>query len=92
MSESEDGVAFWLIILLVVLIIFVILCCCTCFVVRCFAPENTKGPSWEHNTEGRRWIRPVTWHKKWLAYETDECPDILESEDNCKAQQRKPAA
>ena len=95
MSELRDvDIPFWVIILIVVLALFCLFCCCTCFVVRCFAPENTKGPAWEHNTEGTRWVRPFTWStwiQNWMAYETDDCPypeDQLNPGEICKDKKR----
>lgn len=84
MSELDEvDLPFWVIILIVVLALGCLFCCCTCFVVRCFAPENTKGPAWEINTEGYRWVRPFTWDSwltNWMAYETDDCPYLKDNE------------
>ena len=58
-TDDDDAleVPFWVVLLIVVLVITCLLCGCTCFVIRCFAPEVTQGPAWEHNSFGTRWVR-----------------------------------
>lgn len=83
MSELDEfELPFWSIILIICLIICCIFSCCTAFVICCFYPENSKGPSWEHNTEGSRWVRGFSWVHNWLAYETEECQHLDELKPN----------
>jgi len=69
----SDEFLFWLIIFIVVAVLVCIIGCCTFFAVRCFAPEQQKGPLVEVNSQGQRWVRPVNSEKcDWLANEKVE--------------------
>lgn len=59
-EEDDDGfqIPFAVVILVVALYVLALMCGCTCFVLRCFAPEVTQGPSWEHNSLGKRVLTP----------------------------------
>tara|TARA_B100000925_G_C21891847_1_gene423174 strand:+ start:598 stop:885 length:288 start_codon:yes stop_codon:yes gene_type:complete len=78
LSEDDGDFPAGVIVGFVFLGLFLLFCCCVCFVVRCFSPENKKGPAWVHNTMGKRWVRPFAWNsgKSWLAYEEEESPDL----------------
>ena len=79
LSELRDAdVPFWAVLGSVVLVTACLLCCCTCFVVRCFAPENRQGPAWETNSSGKRWVRRFGSPNGWLGYadDADTRPDL----------------
>lgn len=58
-NDNEDGfdIPLWVILVTIVLVLTLFFCGCTCFVIRCFAPENTQGPAWEINSYGKRWVK-----------------------------------
>jgi len=61
-AEEEDDsgfdIPFPVVLLIVGLYVLALMCGCTCFVLRCFAPEVTQGPPWEHNSLGKRVLTP----------------------------------
>ena len=44
------------ILLIVTACLTALLLCCACCAVKRFAPENTRGPVWEVNSKGERWV------------------------------------
>jgi len=79
--REAPGLAFWLIILTILVFLTLLIGFCVCCAIRCFAPENTLGPAWEHNTKGSRFVRPLghdSWWGGWLAHgaEYDGDPDV----------------
>lgn len=69
--REAPGLAFWLIILTILAFLTVLISFCVCCAIRCFAPENTLGPAWEHNTKGSRFVRPLgheSWWGGWLGH------------------------
>ena len=46
----------WLILILVAAACAGLIGCCACCVVRRFSPENERGPAWEVNSKGTRWV------------------------------------
>ena len=78
-----DEFLFWLIIFIVVAVLACMIGCCTSFAVRCFAPEQDKGPLVEVNSQGERWIRPLNSKSDdWLATERDEARATYDSKGN----------
>ena len=45
----------WILLIVIACLTALILCCARCAVKR-FAPENTRGPVWEVNSKGERWV------------------------------------
>lgn len=45
----------WILLIVIACLTALILCCACCAVKR-FAPENTRGPVWEVNSKGERWV------------------------------------
>ena len=45
----------WILLIVIACLTALILCCARCAVKR-FAPENTRGPQWEVNSKGERWV------------------------------------
>jgi len=79
-DTEQTGPPFWLIIALVVLFLCCLIGCCTCCAVRCFAPENTRGPLWEASVPqgDGRWVRPLgvdSWRHGWVAGPKDGSGD-----------------
>lgn len=69
--REAPGLSFWLIILTILLCLTALISFCVCCAVRCFSPENTLGPAWEHNTNGSRFVRPLghdSWWGGWLGH------------------------
>ena len=46
----------WIILLIVVCAVALLIGCFACCVVQRFAPENERGPAWEVNSKGERWV------------------------------------
>jgi hypothetical protein len=46
----------WLILFIVVAACSCLIGCCACCAVRRFTPENERGPQWEVNSKGERWV------------------------------------
>ena len=44
------------ILLIIIASLTALLLCCACCAVKRFAPENTRGPVWEVNSKGERWV------------------------------------
>ena len=69
--REAPGLTFWLLILTILVLLTLLIGFCVCCAVRCFSPENTLGPAWEHNTKGSRYVRPLghdSWWAGWLAH------------------------
>jgi len=47
---------FWIILAIVVAACGCLIGACACCAVRRFSPENERGPLWEVNSKGERWV------------------------------------
>lgn len=65
----------WVVLLIIFGAIAASLCCLTCCVVRCFRPQNTRGPEWYHRRDGKKQLVQSAFRndrvegddgKKWL--------------------------
>ena len=91
-DTEQTGPPFWLIIALVVLFLCCLIGCCTCCAVRCFAPENTRGPLWEASVPkgDGRWVRPLgveSWRHGWVAGPKDGSGDVIAPRLNAPGEQ-----
>ncbi len=68
MVRNEMELELWVILLAIAGGICLLLCSVTCCVLRCFRPENTRGPEWFHGNEGEQ--RTVK-----SAFTNDQDPD-----------------
>jgi len=71
----------WILLIVIACLTALILCCACCAVKR-FAPENTRGPVWEVNSKGERWVparsQVPRGQRGWLWSEAEESvPDRL---------------
>lgn len=89
-EHDENSWALPLIIALVILFLTCLICSLTCCAVRCFYPENTKGPLWGPSVQqDGRWVRPLgvdSWRNGWLAGPRDEsggAPHTLRGDKGC---------
>lgn len=66
----------WLILILVILACALLIGCCACCVVRRFTPENERGPAYEVNSKGERWVparsQVPRGQRGWLWSEAEE--------------------
>ena len=81
-DTEQTGPPFWVIIAIVVLFLSCLIGCCTCCAVRCFAPENTRGPLWEASVPqgDGRWVRALgveSWRHGWVAGPKDGSNDVV---------------
>ena len=82
-DDTETAtIGFWGIISIVVLFLCCLIGCCTCCAVRCFAPENTRGPLWEASVPqgDGRWVRALgveSWRHGWVAGPKDGSGDVI---------------
>jgi hypothetical protein len=91
-DTEQTGPPVWLIIALVVLFLTCLIGCCTCCAVRCFAPENTRGPLWEASVPqgDGRWVRPLgveSWRHGWVAGPKDGSGDVIAPRLNAPGEQ-----
>lgn len=93
-DTEQTGPPLWLILTLVVLFLACLIGCCTCCAVRCFAPENTRGPFWESSVPqgDGRWVRPLgrdSWHHGWVAGPKDGSGDLIAPRLNAPGEERR---
>lgn len=93
-DTEQTGPPLWLILTLVVLFLACLIGCCTCCAVRCFAPENTRGPFWESSVPqgDGRWVRPLgrdSWHHGWVAGPKDGSGDVIAPRLNAPGEERR---
>tara|TARA_B110001452_G_scaffold198367_1_gene168342 strand:+ start:7430 stop:7732 length:303 start_codon:yes stop_codon:yes gene_type:complete len=66
-EENEDTFPGWFIPVAVLVCLILMITCLVCCTVRCFSPEQTKGPLWTTTEQGEaQLVRPATHDGHWL--------------------------
>ena len=55
-ENTSSEWALWMILLFISLNLLVLFVCVVCCVIRCFVPEESAGPAWAPNKDGRAQI------------------------------------
>jgi len=66
-EDDEDTFPGWLIPVVVLVGLILMITCLVCCTVRCFSPEQTKGPLWTTTEQDEaQFVRPATRDGHWL--------------------------